>query len=476
MTRPDTLPETLRNRGLRSPDTSLPPRKTLAFIPVRYTVQKSRVAYSIMNPSTPPDAREKTTTAKTPVWKATSVAGLYLHTPSKRYYARISVRNKRPFRSLKTKVWTIAQIRMAKAVSDAAQQRLANQSTQNPTGGAKEPRTMGDLEQIFLTRVDASSSNPKTRENWKAWMKRLVRLWPGSLRATLPSQITYDALLAFRTQLTTTRFKITGTNHERVGYRPAVINQTLKALNALFLLAKEHHLIFASPFDQDNNTFGDGIWLPKKTRKPQLPSRFEMERVFDEINRGPEVTCHDRWYLASVEQRTKDVSEHVRFLAFSGARVSEANKVCWSDVSADSIMIRGTKSASSTRPVPIVPAMRALLDEMRARRAAEGIPLNGPILRVASCRDSLKRACGKVGIKKLTHHDLRHYFITVCIESGVDIPTIARWVGHADGGALLMKIYAHLRDLHSTQMAQQVCFGPKSASTTPAAAPQSNVG
>jgi hypothetical protein len=29
-------------------------------------------------------------------------------------------------------------------------------------------------------------------------------------------------------------------------------------------------------------------------------------------------------------------------------------------------------------------------------------------------------------------------FATRCIESGVDIPTVSRWLGHKDGGALAM--------------------------------------
>jgi hypothetical protein len=35
----------------------------------------------------------------------------------------------------------------------------------------------------------------------------------------------------------------------------------------------------------------------------------------------------------------------------------------------------------------------------------------------------------------------------------VDIPTIAKWLGHSDGGALAMKTYGHLRDDHSLQSA-----------------------
>ena len=39
-----------------------------------------------------------------------------------------------------------------------------------------------------------------------------------------------------------------------------------------------------------------------------------------------------------------------------------------------------------------------------------------------------------------------------------DIPTVARWMGHKDGGALAMKVYGHLRDAHSTEMAARVTF------------------
>jgi integrase len=58
----------------------------------------------------------------------------------------------------------------------------------------------------------------------------------------------------------------------------------------------------------------------------------------------------------------------------------------------------------------------------------------------------------------MSAHDLRHLFATRCIESGVDIPTVSRWLGHQDGGALAMEVYGHLRDLRSVAMAQKVTF------------------
>jgi integrase len=58
----------------------------------------------------------------------------------------------------------------------------------------------------------------------------------------------------------------------------------------------------------------------------------------------------------------------------------------------------------------------------------------------------------------MTRHDLRHLFATRCIESGVDIPTVSRWLGHRDGGNLAMKTYGHLRQEHSQAMAKLVTF------------------
>jgi len=77
---------------------------------------------------------------------------------------------------------------------------------------------------------------------------------------------------------------------------------------------------------------------------------------------------------------------------------------------------------------------------------------------VSACQGAINSACKKLGIARFTHHDLRHLFATRCIESGVDIPTVSRWLGHKDGGALAMKVYGHLRDQHSVNMAQRVSF------------------
>ena len=107
--------------------------------------------------------------------------------------------------------------------------------------------------------------------------------------------------------------------------------------------------------------------------------------------------------------------------------------------------------------MPMIPDMIQLLQRLREKRADD--PASQPVMPVRECQKAIDRAAEKIGMARITHHDLRHLFATLCIESGVDIPTVSRWLGHKDGGALAMKVYGHLRDQHSVAMAQKVTFG-----------------
>ena len=44
------------------------------------------------------------------------------------------------------------------------------------------------------------------------------------------------------------------------------------------------------------------------------------------------------------------------------------------------------------------------------------------------------------------------------MEAGIDFRTVAGWLGHRDGGALLAKTYSHLRAEHSVEMAKRMVF------------------
>jgi integrase len=63
-------------------------------------------------------------------------------------------------------------------------------------------------------------------------------------------------------------------------------------------------------------------------------------------------------------------------------------------------------------------------------------------------------------LQKFGFHDCRHHFISYAVMSGIDYMTIARWVGHKDGGILIGKVYGHLSNEHAQLQATRMNFGP----------------
>jgi integrase len=105
--------------------------------------------------------------------------------------------------------------------------------------------------------------------------------------------------------------------------------------------------------------------------------------------------------------------------------------------------------------------MRDLLTRLSSERSTEDP--SQPVLKVKEAQGFITSACRKLGIPRFTTHALHHLFGTACLESGVDVRTVAAWLGHKDNGALLLKIYSHVRRQHETEMVQKVRFAPAPA-------------
>ena len=141
----------------------------------------------------------------------------------------------------------------------------------------------------------------------------------------------------------------------------------------------------------------------------------------------------------------------VRFLALTGLRIGEARRLTWADVQPDCILLPGTVTKNGRpRAIPLIGEVREVLDRLWACSSGD------KLLPQFTARKGLESACRRAGLPPLSHHSMRRLFATRCIESGVDLPTAARWLGHSDGGALLGKTYFHLLDGHSREMAGKV--------------------
>jgi len=270
-------------------------------------------------------------------------------------------------------------------------------------------------------------------------IKALLKTWPDlqgrDVRRLTANDCRIWAARAFREG---TGFIAPNVKTVRKGMSASAFNKCVDCLRAVLEIARDSGII-------DQNPAAKIPKAPKKRKRLELPSSSQFQAIVRSVT-----TAGARWSL--------DCADLVRLMAYSGLRLREAGALRWKHVDDphNRITIPGTKSDSSYRLLPLFPALGALLSEIRVRRGAE--PAEAPIARVESCLGALRSACAKVGVKAMTHHDLRHLFATRCIESGVDIPTISRWLGHSDGGALVMETYGHLRQEHSAAQAAKVLF------------------
>lgn len=171
-----------------------------------------------------------------------------------------------------------------------------------------------------------------------------------------------------------------------------------------------------------------------------------------------------------VTKNAQQLADFLRLLCYCGARYEEALHLRWQDVdfARDQLTIGwdGDTKNSESRRVDFNPKLKAHLLEMHARRPPDSqwffpSPQRGETdERAKTFRESLNMARAAAGLPEFGFHDCRHHFISFCVMSGIDFMTIARWVGHKDGGILIGKVYGHIADEHRKQMASKLAFGP----------------
>jgi integrase len=356
-------------------------------------------------------------------FQPTAVQHLYRREPIGVYYARLYAGGRNKWISLKTKVFSVAKVKLNQRLQTHYAVAEAEAST------AKGKATFGDLAALYLEEVGLDGSiKASTKEYRDKTIKYLFNSWP-ALKTKAPNRVTETELRHWAAEY-------------RGKFSETLFNNTLDSLRHIFNLAISRGLITKNP-----GAVIEKVKVPQK--KLELPSSDEFRAIVDVIRNSGSATSPGNGDL-------------VEFLAFSGLRANEAAGVRWQDIDFERgrIYVAPGKNDQS-RIIPILNPMRELLERIQgeprwfrneSRRKA------GYVLSVVECEKALTAACGKGGVHRLTRHDLRHLFATRCIESGVDISTVSRWLGHRDGGVLAMRTYGHLRDEHSQAMAAKVSF------------------
>ena len=171
-----------------------------------------------------------------------------------------------------------------------------------------------------------------------------------------------------------------------------------------------------------------------------------------------------------VSKNGREFAEYIFLLAYSGARMAEALRLKWSDVNWKQKQLTigsdGLSKNRKARAVDFNAELEEHLKKMQARRAPDSewlfpSPQRGNTDRPSKTfRETLLLARKAAKIPEFGFHDCRHFFVSYCVMSGIDFMTIARWVGHQDGGVLIGKVYGHLSNEHAQRQAQRVNFGP----------------
>jgi integrase len=364
----------------------------------------------------------------TKTWQKTRKPNLLRH-KSGRYYARAFAGGKEVWKSLKTSHYSVALSKLARFLEEH-RERLANGNAE-----VSAKMTFGAaLKTHQQNQADDVTIKPATRLYWNQIFAALLKSWPGLEDREIRRITKTDCrewARAFRKVGSSTRY-----------------NNTLSGLRHVFNVARDAGIIYGNP--------AEGLErVPVRAKQLTLPSGDQFLQIIDAIQDA------GGWC-------SRDCADFVQGLAFTGLRKGEAGEVKWRDLDFNrgEIVVRGDPETATknweVRRVPMIPDARELFERMRSERVDDS--QDAKVFRVRECQKALDRACKRVGAERITHHDLRHLLATRCIESGVDIPTVSRWLGHKDGGALAMKTYGHLRREHSTAQAQRVTFKPAAES------------
>jgi integrase len=226
-----------------------------------------------------------------------------------------------------------------------------------------------------------------------------------------------------------------------VHYVPIVANRYVGLLIQVLELAEDSLPGFRSP--HHNRNFKT---LPVGASKPlDLPSEEQFRAVLAFIH--AESGNPDR-------ESSADLAEG---LAYSNLRIAEARRlrVVHVDLKAGCLTLPAeiVKGKKKGRTVPLGASALALYTRLAKAAGAEGI-----IFKTHSCIFALKRACESVGCQRLTHHKLRHWWATIALEKAGDVKQVAEWLGHRDGGKLVLATYTHTRDEREKALAAKLDF------------------
>lgn len=164
---------------------------------------------------------------------------------------------------------------------------------------------------------------------------------------------------------------------------------------------------------------------------------------------------------------------------FTGIRIGELCALQWENVTADTLIIRGTmqrlmgadgrtevvmgdpKSESSKREIPLPEFIREITKKFRKTEGFVIASQSGKFTEPRLMQYKFGKMTEALGFPKTNFHALRHTFATRCVEAGFDVKSLSEILGHSDVKTTLNR-YVHssleLKKLNMAKLPKPACL------------------
>lgn len=176
----------------------------------------------------------------------------------------------------------------------------------------------------------------------------------------------------------------------------------------------------------------NGVTIPRHIKKPGIAFTREHEKCFVEAAKGT------KWGFLFL------------IMLFAGLRKGEAMALLDTDITNDFIVVNKTvsvgrslsppKTLAGVRRVPILSDLVEVCAALSGKTGKRLCEINVGNVQVHF--EKILRSAG-LAMNDYTVHSLRHTFATRCIENGVPVKVLQKWLGHSDY-KITMNIYVHV--------------------------------
>lgn len=334
------------------------------------------------------------------------------------YYALFKVAGKQIRRSLETTDPELARRRVRQLRDEMENSAAARSKT--------------TLEQMAARYLETVRGRPSTISHKGNAIRMMLRDWPKDA----PREISKIRRSHIETWIAAYK-----------GKAAATVNDYIATSRAMFDQAVNDGELAISP------TLGVKYWKREKPIR-LTPTYEEFQAILADLRHPDRHNPHG-------QEETCDFVEMAGEAGLGQSEIAGLRR-CDVDLAGGNMTCFRLKTTTGFS-VPIYPKARPIIE-----RRLSVVPPEPEtrLFTFDNCKKGIEAACHRLKLPHFTLRSLRRMFITRALMRGVDVQTVSRWQGHADGGALLLRTYAHvLSREHSQRMAN--LMGDEPANVVP---------